>query len=193
MNTSWIVRLLVLLLLSGMLFSCGSASKSKRKKKKRKGKTEVVSPAKSGNTSQQTDTRKETPPPPKGDPRVEKVLAEAKAYIGTPYKYGGTTRAGMDCSGLVVTAFKAAGIELPRTSREQSQKGKPVEKQQLRPGDLVFFSRSYNKEVGHAGIVVESGPNQAKFIHASTSKGVRIDDLYGEYWSKLFLMARRVF
>lgn len=193
MNTSWIVRLLLLLLLSGVLFSCGSASKSKRKKKKRKGKTEVVSPAKSGNNTQQTETRKENPPPPKGDPRVEKVLTEAKAYIGTPYKYGGTTRAGMDCSGLVVTAFKAAGIELPRTSREQSQKGKPVEKQQLRPGDLVFFSRSYNKVVGHAGIVVESGPNQAKFIHASTSKGVRIDDLYGEYWSKLFLMARRVF
>lgn len=193
MKTSLILRLSVLLLLSGMLFSCGSTAKAKRKKKKRKGKTEVVSPVKSGNAHQQTDTRKETPPPSKGDPRVEKVLAEARTYMGTPYKYGGTTRTGMDCSGLVVISFRAAGIELPRTSREQSQKGKPVDKAQIRPGDLVFFSRSYNKEVGHAGIVVESGPNQAKFIHASTSKGVRIDDLYGEYWSKLFLMARRIF
>lgn len=183
----------ILLLAAVMLFSCGSSKKHKKHKKKKKAKTELAHNGGKTELPPLKDTQSNSSRPPKVDSKADKVLQTAKSYIGTPYRFGGTSREGMDCSGLVSVSFRAAGIELPRTSKEQSQKGKPVDRKDIIPGDLVFFSRSFNKEVSHAGIVVESGPGQAKFIHASTSKGVRIDDLYGEYWSKLFLMARRIF
>lgn len=176
-----------------MLFSCGSSKRHKKHKKKKKAKTEIVRKGGKTENAPLKDPKSSPTQAPKLDSKADKVLQTAKSYIGTPYRYGGTSREGMDCSGLVVTSFRAAGMELPRTSKEQSQKGKPVDRKDVIPGDLVFFSRSFNKEVSHAGIVVESGPGQARFIHASTSKGVRIDDLNGEYWSKLFLMARRIF
>jgi cell wall-associated NlpC family hydrolase len=176
-----------------LLFSCGNSKRASKKKKKKKAKTEIRSQNHADKDALKTTNANTGNDSKKPDARAEKVIQTAKSYIGTPYKYGGTSRAGMDCSGLVVTAFKSAGIELPRTSKEQSQRGKPIEKKDVMPGDLVFFSRSFNKEVSHAGIVVEASPGQAKFIHASSSKGVRIDDLYGEYWSKLFLLARRIF
>jgi cell wall-associated NlpC family hydrolase len=181
------ISLLCLLLIAS---GCGNAHKAKKKRKKKKAKTEQVSKAK---PPVKTVKPEEKRPAATGkNAQAEKVLTAAKSYLGTPYKYGGTTKSGMDCSGFVLTSFRAAGIELPRTSKDQSMQGKAVDKKDVIPGDLVFFSRSFNKEVGHAGIVVEAGTGSAKFIHASTSKGVRIDDLYGEYWSKLFLKARRV-
>jgi probable lipoprotein NlpC len=188
-----ILFFLILLLSGAILFSCGSSKKHRKKKKKKKSKTELVQKTDKSSSPQEKQKEVQSTPSPQVNSKVEKVLNSAKSYIGTPYRYGGTTREGMDCSGLVVTSFRAAGVDLPRTSKEQSQKGKSIEKKDVIPGDLVFFSRSFNKEVSHAGIIVESGPGKAKFIHASTSKGVRIDDLYGEYWSKLFLMARRIF
>ncbi len=188
-----IIFFLILLLSGAILFSCGGSKKHRKKKKKKKAKTELVQKSDKSTSTQEKQKEVQSTPSPQVNSKAEKVLNSAKSYMGTPYRYGGTTREGMDCSGLVVTSFRAAGVELPRTSKEQSQKGKPVEKKEVVPGDLVFFSRSFNKEVSHAGIVVESGPGKAKFIHASSSKGVRIDDLYGEYWSKLFLMARRIF
>jgi cell wall-associated NlpC family hydrolase len=188
-----ILFFLIVILSGAMLFSCGSSKKHRKKKKKKKAKTELVNKSDTSTSPLEKQKEVQNSHSPQLSSKAEKVLNSAKSYLGTPYRYGGTSREGMDCSGLVITSFRAAGVELPRTSKEQSQKGKLVEKKEVVPGDLVFFSRSFNKEVSHAGIIVESGPGKAKFIHASTSKGVRIDDLYGEYWSKLFLMARRIF
>lgn len=101
----------------------------------------------------------------------------------------------MDCSGLMIQSFKSVGISLPRVSSEQASMGKSVSLKEILPGDMVFFGESpKSKTVNHAGLVVEVPERNKKvmFIHASTSKGVRIDDLYSEYWFQKFITARRV-
>jgi cell wall-associated NlpC family hydrolase len=126
---------------------------------------------------------------------AQKVIQVARSYIGTPYKYGGTTRRGIDCSGLLCTTFEAVNIDLPRPSYEQAEYGQEVRLRDVRPGDLVFFSekKSSNK-VSHAGMVTEvNGPEDVTFIHASTSRGVIEDNLYKEYYQKIFVKAVRPF
>lgn len=78
------------------------------------------------------------------DNRTKKIIGMARAYTGTPYRWGGTTRSGMDCSGLLFMAFQAGGVALPRTSSEQSKIGRNVSLYELRPGDLVFFAAKKN-------------------------------------------------
>jgi cell wall-associated NlpC family hydrolase len=94
----------------------------------------------------------------------------ALSKVGSPYRYGASGPNAFDCSGLVSWAFKKAGISLPRTSRAQSQVGTPVSRDELRPGDLVFFY----KPVSHVGIYIGDG----KIVHASTRKSpVKISDM----------------
>ncbi|MBN3581146.1 C40 family peptidase [Algoriphagus aestuarii] len=121
------------------------------------------------------------------------VISTARSYTGTPYKYGGTTRAGMDCSALVFHSYYAVGINMPRISADQSKVGKKVNAKDLKRGDLMFFATGKRKnQVTHAGIVTEVSKNDVRFIHSSTSLGVSEDYLSNRYWSKVFLFARRV-
>ena len=121
------------------------------------------------------------------------VIETAKSYRGTPYKYGGTTRAGMDCSALVFHSYYAVGINLPRKSEDQSKLGQKVSLQDLQPGDLLFFATGKKKNtVTHSGIVTEVAKQDIRFIHASTSLGVTEDFLSNRYWSGAFLFARRI-
>ncbi|SIN97953.1 C40 family peptidase [Algoriphagus halophilus] len=121
------------------------------------------------------------------------VISTARSYTGTPYKYGGTTRAGMDCSALVYHAFYSVGVTMPRVSADQSQVGKKINQRDLQRGDLLFFATGRRKNrVTHAGIVTEVSKNDVRFIHSSTSLGVSEDYLSNRYWSKVFLFARRV-
>jgi cell wall-associated NlpC family hydrolase len=134
------------------------------------------------------------PSQPKGPKanQVNQVIAEAKSYIGTPYKWGGTSRSGMDCSGLVQISYRKIGIELPRVAGDQAAMGKPVTRNHIQPGDLLFFHPGNGKSISHTGLVVETqSGGKIFFIHASTSKGVRIDDLDEDYWAKRFLYGRR--
>ena len=110
--------------------------------------------------------------------KVAAVIATAKKYIGTPYKFGGTTPKAFDCSGYLQYVFKENGMTLPRTADEQFKLGKSAKTAELEEGDLVFFE-TYEKGASHCGIYLGGG----KFIHASTSKGVRIDELSGDYWN----------
>jgi probable lipoprotein NlpC len=125
---------------------------------------------------------------------AEKVVSVARSYTGTPYKYGGTTRNGMDCSGLLMNSFKVIDIDLPRSSADQSKIGKEVDMSELAPGDLVFFATGKKKrQITHVGLVTEvKGKDNVKFIHASSSLGVVETNIYADYYQKRFRGARRV-
>ena len=125
--------------------------------------------------------------------KVNQLLREAENYMGTPYKYGGVTRSGMDCSGFITTVYDSQKVQLPRRSEDQSHEGRSVNIKDVMPGDLLFFATSGGSRVSHVGIVhtiQDSG--EVNFIHASTSKGVTISSLNEKYWNKAFLSARRV-
>lgn len=124
---------------------------------------------------------------------ISNVIQTARSYIGTPYKYGGTSKAGMDCSGLVMTSYKASNIDIPRTSSSQSQFGKEIKLIAIKPGDLVFFSAKKNsKSITHVGLVTEiKDKEHVTFIHASTSRGVIEDNIFSDYYSERFVKAIR--
>ena len=127
--------------------------------------------------------------------KVDLVVQTARSYTGTPYKYGGTTRVGIDCSALLFHSFQSARVTLPRTSEAQSKKGKRVNINDLKVGDMVFFATGKKKrEINHAGIVTAvRSKNDVRFIHASTSLGVTESNLYSSYYLERFRKARRVF
>lgn len=121
--------------------------------------------------------------------RIKSVLQQALALLGTPYRWGGTSTNGFDCSGLVGYVFKTAlGIELPRVSREMATSGMRIDNPaQLSPGDLVFFGS--RGRVSHVGIYVGNG----QFLHAPrTGRDVTVSSLSDGYWSAKFLQARRI-
>ena len=118
----------------------------------------------------------------------------ARSYTGTPYKYGGTTRAGIDCSALIYHSYRSVNVGLPRTSADQSKKGTKVKLKELKVGDLVFFATGKKKrQVTHAGIVTSvRGKRDIRFIHSSSSLGVIESNLYSPYYIQRFLRARRI-
>jgi probable lipoprotein NlpC len=126
--------------------------------------------------------------------QVGEVIKVARTFTGTPYKWGGTTRSGMDCSGLTGNAFQAINLTLPRTADAQAEVGEKVKKKNVKPGDLVFFATGKKRrEITHVGIVTEvKSKNNVKFIHASTSLGVVETNLFSEYYEKRFRIARRI-
>lgn len=116
------------------------------------------------------------------------LVATAKKLVGTKYRSGGTTTAGFDCSGFVTYVYDDLGIDLPRTSSGMHASGSKVAKKDLISGDLVFFNTS-GSGVSHVGIYIGEG----KFIHSSSSKGVKIDKLNDPYyWGDRYVGAKRV-
>ena len=127
--------------------------------------------------------------PADADGRIRTLLKRAMALLGTPYRWGGSSTEGFDCSGLVGYVFRSAlGIELPRVSRQMARSGEKVDRSALSAGDLVFFSRR-GKRVDHVGIYLGNG----RFVHAPrTGKDVMVSSLAEGYWSHKFMQARRV-
>ncbi|GAL85826.1 acetylxylan esterase [Sporocytophaga myxococcoides] len=126
-----------------------------------------------------------------GDYSVEELIKEANSFLGTPHRMGGTSKKGIDCSGLVRVTHKKFGILLPHSSHEQARYGDIVpSKDSLESGDLVFFYNSYNSRnfITHAGIYL----GEEKFIHASHSQGVIISSINDGYWGKRFLFGTRL-
>jgi cell wall-associated NlpC family hydrolase len=170
-------KIILILILSAFFASCNS-SKRVVSKKTRTSKT-----TKKRNSSPSAATSK----------IVVNIIEHAKTFEGTRYKYGGTTKKGMDCSGLVVTAFKKEDILLPRTTSDLSKRGDWIDVKEVKEGDLLFFAtKKNNRRVNHVGIVTSSRPGHVEFIHASTSRGVMISNLAESYWYLAYVQARRV-
>jgi cell wall-associated NlpC family hydrolase len=117
------------------------------------------------------------------------VLETARSYAGTPYRYGGTSRTGIDCSGLVCNAFQAIDWKLPHSSQSLAASGTEISQQQIFPGNLVFFSAKNTKTINHVGIVNRISGGQVYFLHATVSGGVREDNLANSYWRIRFRKA----
>ena len=120
--------------------------------------------------------------------KVNAIIQTAKSYIGVPYKFGGATPKAFDCSGYLQYVFAQNGITIPRTSDEQYKLGRrTASSRQLVPGDLVFFT-TYEPGASHCGIYLGND----EFIHASSSKGVRIDKLSNSYWSPRYYGGKHI-
>ncbi|MBK6284737.1 MAG: C40 family peptidase [Draconibacterium sp.] len=127
-----------------------------------------------------------------GRKKPKQIIRTAEKYLGTPHCMGGTTKKCLDCSGLTYLSFTANKINIPRRSQDQARYGKIVlNKNELKKGDLVFFTKSYNSPdyITHVGIYL----GNSRFIHASTSKGVIITEIQNPWWSERFVFGTRVF
>lgn len=122
-----------------------------------------------------------------GHPALERVAATAQGMTGVPYRYGGHSPHGFDCSGLVFYAYQKAGIPLPRTSREQLHASRPLALEQALPGDLVFFNT--REKMSHVGIYL----GERRFVHApSTGKTVVIERLDQDYYQRHLIQIGRL-
>ena len=117
-------------------------------------------------------------------------VKKCKKYMGTPYKYGGNDKNGIDCSGLVYNNLRELNVVFPRISHQQAAVFKEVKVNKARKGDLIYFVTAGDR-INHTGVVISKKGSDIRFIHASTSKGVRIDDLNSEYWKQKFVKVTR--
>src|SRR5690606_26668792 len=130
---------------------------------------------------------------PKASKASNAIIKTAMDYNGTPYRYGGTTRKGMDCSGLVYVSFKEHDIALQRTSAQMATQGDKIKLKDVEKGDLLFFTTSKNrKRINHVGLVVSTRGGDIQFIHSTTSRGVLVSSLSEGYWNYAFNQARRI-
>ncbi|HEV7477534.1 MAG TPA: C40 family peptidase [Burkholderiales bacterium] len=129
------------------------------------------------------------PVAPVTDPgSADRAAGSALKMVGKPYRYGGASPAGFDCSGLVQYSYKQAGVSLPRATDAQLRISQPLRGQHLRRGDLLFFDQE-GKKKSHVGIYLGDG----RFVHApSSGKIVRTDRLDSAFWKKHLSEVRRI-
>ncbi len=171
-----------LLIISLLIISCGSSK-------------HVVTKKNAGKTIAKTENLRKLDSKFNGkvSRSVADILKDAEKYLGAPYKFGGNTSSGFDCSGFTVKVFGENDLQLPRRSSDQADAGNKIDIKEVKPGDLLFFATSGGSRISHVGIVHDIGNDgEVKFIHASTTKGVIISSLNEKYWNKAYLHAQRV-
>lgn len=124
------------------------------------------------------------------DPYQRALVAEIAGWLGTPYQWGGHSKEGTDCSGLVMEVFRnVTGLKLPRVSRDQSRYVASLDHKTVEPGDLLFFAADSGlADVSHVGMYVGNG----QMIHSSVSRGVMLSDVEVPYWQSRLYNAGRV-
>lgn len=123
---------------------------------------------------------------------IDRLIESATGNIGTRYRSGGTTKAGFDCSGLMICTFSNFDIRLPRSSIEQSRIGMKVSAEEAQKGDLIFFKTNGRHHINHVGMVVEVADGEIKFVHSSTHGGVMISSTKEAYYGRNFSQVNRV-
>ena len=202
------------LLITTLLFSCGTLRKTPDRSTSRnaasRGRTsptrrpparKPVAKAPARKPAESRPPRSTTPaytrPGDANTANIPQVVQIARTYTGTPYRSGGNDKQGIDCSGLICQVYSEMGVKVPRISWQQSEFGQEVGSvEEIKPGDWLFFVPEAGKEgyVSHAGIVTDvRGREEIIFIHASTSRGVREDNLFSTYFKGRFVKAMRPF
>ncbi|WP_308992922.1 C40 family peptidase [Mariniflexile litorale] len=121
------------------------------------------------------------------------IIDYAKQFSGVKYKFGGATRDGMDCSGLVFESFRAFNVILPRISRDMAKQGDKVSLKNTQEGDLLFFkTMNRRNDISHVGLVITNENGDIEFIHSTTRAGVIVSKLSENYWNNAFVEARRI-
>jgi cell wall-associated NlpC family hydrolase len=121
----------------------------------------------------------------------QQILNVAAESLGSPYRGGGTTPAGFDCSGFVKYTMDQFDIALPRNSAEMAKTGKRILKKDAKPGDLIFFNTN-GSNISHVGIVTENTDGVIKFIHSSTTRGVVYSSTSDGYYARTFVCVNRI-
>jgi cell wall-associated NlpC family hydrolase len=125
--------------------------------------------------------------------KADKIVVNALKYKGVKYKFGGTTKRGMDCSGVIYVAFGEENFQLPRVSRDMAKRGTKVSLSRARKGDLLFFKTVKSKRnINHVGLIVSNEKGQIRFLHSTSSRGVIVSSLNEKYWKKAFVKATKV-
>lgn len=205
-------RTVFTLLITTLLFSCevfrttpekntSSRSTASRGRTSPTRRPPARKPAAKAPARKPAPTRSTTPtyarPGDANTENIPQVVQIARTYTGTPYRSGGNDKQGIDCSGLICQVYSEMGVKVPRISWQQSEFGQEVGSvAEIKPGDWLFFVPEAGKEgyVSHAGIVTDvRGRDEIIFIHASTSRGVREDNLFSTYFKGRFVKAMRPF
>jgi len=133
-------------------------------------------------------------PKSESDSPIEALLNFAERHLHIPYRSGGMSKKGFDCSGFVRYCYEKWNVLLPHSSSAQASKGKEVALEEAQPGDLIFFKGNSIKssQVGHVGIITEVNSRYVRFIHSAFKGGVRYDVLNTDYYKKRFVAIRRV-
>lgn len=167
-----------------MLFGCGA------KKKRTYSKTRTITVE---GSKEEVKAPKKSRKEEKKNEKAADIIETAMTFSGTRYQFGGTTRKGMDCSGLVFVSLKENDILFPRVSHLMAEEGKRIKVKEVRKGDLLFFKTSKRgKRINHVGLVVDVKGNDIKFIHSTTSRGVIVSSLREGFWNYSFVKAMRI-
>ncbi len=123
----------------------------------------------------------------------KEIVAFAKRYKGAGYKYGASGPKKFDCSGFTSYVYRHFDVELPHQSGMQEKAGRKISRQEARAGDLVFFRKSKGGKVFHVALIVSNDRNGLVVIHATSSRGVVIDNIdQNSYWKNKYMTFRRV-
>ncbi|WP_299800624.1 C40 family peptidase [uncultured Maribacter sp.] len=186
------MRILPYFFIICFLASCG-VKKTSTSDKERKISVAAANNARTGNVTEPTRAEERRVISSSTQTKADEIINTALSFSGTRYKFGGTTKKGMDCSGLLYISFGEHDVQLPRVSYNMAEEGRRVTVKNVEKGDLLFFKTSRgSKRINHVGMVVGTDNDEITFIHASTSRGVTVSSLRDGFWNQAFVKATRI-